>query len=181
MQTDLRVSLWCLKQVVVVCLVAVRTDILRLRSISVLFFHLCFIVSSLCDTIKEIRNNDQRKYRRPEEGLHLHLPASKTVLRTVKQRLITMATCLQTRACSTLPYLEISKQLVSSEVFPTAIMKMKFFWNVALCSLVEVYRRFRGTCCLHHQGDDSQDHWVLKSQAAAVRRPRCVTHKHCRT
>jgi hypothetical protein len=27
--------------------------------------------------------------------------------------------------------------------------------NVAPCSLVEVYRRFRGACCLHHQGDES--------------------------
>jgi hypothetical protein len=26
---------------------------------------------------------------------------------------------------------------------------------VAPCSLVEVYRRFTGTCCLHHQGDGS--------------------------
>jgi hypothetical protein len=31
-------------------------------------------------------------------------------------------------------------------------MKMAVFWVVAPCSLVEVYRRFRGTCCLHHQG-----------------------------
>jgi hypothetical protein len=27
------------------------------------------------------------------------------------------------------------------------------FWVVALCNLVEVYQRFRGPCCLHHQGD----------------------------
>jgi hypothetical protein len=27
------------------------------------------------------------------------------------------------------------------------------FWLVAPCSLVEVYQRFRGPCCLHHQGD----------------------------
>jgi hypothetical protein len=29
---------------------------------------------------------------------------------------------------------------------------MTVFWDVASCSLVEIYRRFRGTCCLH-QGD----------------------------
>jgi hypothetical protein len=29
---------------------------------------------------------------------------------------------------------------------------MAVFWVVAPCSLVEVYQRFRGTCCLHHQG-----------------------------
>jgi hypothetical protein len=32
-------------------------------------------------------------------------------------------------------------------------MKMAVFWAVAPCSLVEVYQRFRGPCCLHHQGD----------------------------
>jgi hypothetical protein len=32
---------------------------------------------------------------------------------------------------------------------------MAVFWVVAPCSLVEVYQRFRGPCCLHHQGDES--------------------------
>jgi hypothetical protein len=40
------------------------------------------------------------------------------------------------------------------EILTAASMKMAVFWVVALCSLVEVYRRFRGTCCLHHQGDE---------------------------
>jgi hypothetical protein len=31
---------------------------------------------------------------------------------------------------------------------------MAVFWFVALCILVEVYQRFRGTCCFHHQGDE---------------------------
>jgi hypothetical protein len=30
---------------------------------------------------------------------------------------------------------------------------MAVFWFVAPCSLVEVYQRFRGLCCLYHQGD----------------------------
>jgi hypothetical protein len=34
---------------------------------------------------------------------------------------------------------------------------MTVFGDVAPCSLVEVYRRFRGACCLHHQGDDTRD------------------------
>jgi hypothetical protein len=34
-------------------------------------------------------------------------------------------------------------------------MKMAVFWVVAPCSLVEVYQRFRGPCCLHHQGDEA--------------------------
>jgi hypothetical protein len=29
---------------------------------------------------------------------------------------------------------------------------MAVFRVVAPCSLVEVFRRLRGTCCLHHQG-----------------------------
>jgi hypothetical protein len=36
----------------------------------------------------------------------------------------------------------------------TDISKMAVFWVVAPCSLVEVYQRFRGPCCLHHQGDE---------------------------
>jgi hypothetical protein len=35
----------------------------------------------------------------------------------------------------------------------TTLLFEDVFW-VAPCSLVEVYRRFRGTCSLHHQGDD---------------------------
>jgi hypothetical protein len=31
-------------------------------------------------------------------------------------------------------------------------MKMTVFWNVARCGLVEIDCRFRGACCLHHQG-----------------------------
>jgi hypothetical protein len=31
---------------------------------------------------------------------------------------------------------------------------MAVFWVVSPCSLVEVYQRFRGPCCLHHQGDE---------------------------
>jgi hypothetical protein len=38
------------------------------------------------------------------------------------------------------------------QVLTAASMKMAIFWAVAPCSLVEVYRRFRGACCLHHQG-----------------------------
>jgi hypothetical protein len=32
-------------------------------------------------------------------------------------------------------------------------MNMTVFWDVASFSLVEVYRRFRGVFCLHHQDD----------------------------
>jgi hypothetical protein len=30
---------------------------------------------------------------------------------------------------------------------------MTVFWDIAPSSLVEVYRYFRGACCLHYQGD----------------------------
>jgi hypothetical protein len=32
--------------------------------------------------------------------------------------------------------------------------KMAVFWRDEPCSLVEIYRRFRGAYCLHHQGDE---------------------------
>jgi hypothetical protein len=34
------------------------------------------------------------------------------------------------------------------------ILKMTVFWDVAPCSLVEFYRRFRGACCLQYRPDD---------------------------
>jgi hypothetical protein len=41
---------------------------------------------------------------------------------------------------------------VGFEVLTAVSTKMAVFWIVAPCSLVEVYQRFRGPCCLHHQG-----------------------------
>jgi hypothetical protein len=35
--------------------------------------------------------------------------------------------------------------------------KMAVFWVVVPCSLVDVYRRFGGTWCLHHQRDRPDD------------------------
>jgi hypothetical protein len=46
------------------------------------------------------------------------------------------------------------KNLVVFEVLTEVSMKMAVFWVVAPCSLAEVYQRFRGPCCLHHQGDE---------------------------
>jgi hypothetical protein len=37
------------------------------------------------------------------------------------------------------------------------VMKMAVFWVVSPCSLVDVFRRFRGSYCLHHQGDHFPD------------------------
>jgi hypothetical protein len=44
----------------------------------------------------------------------------------------------------------------------TEIIKMAVFWVAAPCSLVEVYQRFKGACCLHHHRPDdggSKDLW----------------------
>jgi hypothetical protein len=40
------------------------------------------------------------------------------------------------------------------DVLTAATMKIAVFWVVAPCSLVEVYQRFRGACCLHHRPND---------------------------
>jgi hypothetical protein len=37
------------------------------------------------------------------------------------------------------------------EVLTAVNTKMAVFWVVVPCSLVEVYQRLRGPCCLHHQ------------------------------
>jgi hypothetical protein len=42
---------------------------------------------------------------------------------------------------------------VRFEILRVTSMKMAVFWVVALCSLVEIKRRFRGARYLHHQGD----------------------------
>jgi hypothetical protein len=39
------------------------------------------------------------------------------------------------------------------EFLTAARTNMAVFWVVAPCSLVEATQRFRGPCCLHHQGD----------------------------
>jgi hypothetical protein len=44
--------------------------------------------------------------------------------------------------------------LVEIQVLIAAIMKMRVFWDTLPRSLVEVYRRFGGACCPHHQGDE---------------------------
>jgi hypothetical protein len=44
--------------------------------------------------------------------------------------------------------------LVRFQVLTAAGMKkMAVFWDVARCSLVEIFQHFGGSCCRHHQGD----------------------------
>jgi hypothetical protein len=45
--------------------------------------------------------------------------------------------------------------LVGFDVLTAVGTKMAVFWVVAPCSLVKIYQRFRGPCCLHHQGDEA--------------------------
>jgi hypothetical protein len=46
---------------------------------------------------------------------------------------------------------------VRFQVLTAASMKFRFvFWDVLPCKII-VDRRFRGTCCLHHQGDEGPD------------------------
>jgi hypothetical protein len=40
-----------------------------------------------------------------------------------------------------------ASQATRADIF----LKMTVFWDVAPCSLAEVYRRFRGAYCLHYQ------------------------------
>jgi hypothetical protein len=49
-------------------------------------------------------------------------------------------------------------------------MNMAVFWVVAPCSLVELYRRFRGAYCLHHQGD-SDDGTPMTEAASTSEKP----------
>jgi hypothetical protein len=47
-----------------------------------------------------------------------------------------------------------NKQYVRFQVLTAASMKFRFVsWDVLPCKII-VDRCFRGTCCLHHQGDD---------------------------
>jgi hypothetical protein len=48
----------------------------------------------------------------------------------------------------------INLKHVGFEVLTAASMKMAVFCVVAPCNLVEIYRRLKGNCCPHHQGDD---------------------------
>jgi hypothetical protein len=44
-------------------------------------------------------------------------------------------------------------EIVGFKVLTAVSKKMAVFWVIAPCSLVEIYLRFRSTCCLHHQSD----------------------------
>jgi hypothetical protein len=41
----------------------------------------------------------------------------------------------------------------------TVYIQVTAFWNIMLCSLVEIDWRFRGAYCLHNQGPDCETTW----------------------
>jgi ABC-type amino acid transport system permease subunit len=43
-------------------------------------------------------------------------------------------------------------------ILVVAIMKIAVLWDVVLCSLVEAYQCFRGSCCLHLVGRQGHHH-----------------------
>jgi hypothetical protein len=54
------------------------------------------------------------------------------------------------------------------QVLTAASTEMTVFWTVAPCSLVEVYRRLRGACGLHNQGDDHSSLIALMMEATST-------------
>jgi hypothetical protein len=58
-------------------------------------------------------------------------------------------------------------------------MKMAIFWAVAPRRLLEVYRRFRGACCLH-QGDEGPDGATTQMIAIFKRNMLLVELINCR-
>jgi hypothetical protein len=58
------------------------------------------------------------------------------------------------------------RHFVGFEVLTAVSNKMAVFWVVAPCSLVEVYQRFRGPCCLHHYSSPWETQILLKSKEA---------------
>jgi hypothetical protein len=56
-----------------------------------------------------------------------------------------------------LPFLDTQKHVnnLEFEVLKAASIKMAVLWVAVPCRLIEIYRRFRDTCCLHDQCGDS--------------------------
>jgi hypothetical protein len=50
-------------------------------------------------------------------------------------------------------------------LYSNKFVKIAVFWVVAPCSLVEVFQRFSGPCCLHYQGVESSETLVNFYQA----------------
>jgi hypothetical protein len=62
------------------------------------------------------------------------------------------------------------RTFVRFQVLRAASTKMGVFWDVAPCSVVEFYKRFRDACCLDHQDDQESSPWWCRQQAPLKRR-----------
>jgi hypothetical protein len=49
-----------------------------------------------------------------------------------------------------------------------ASIKMAVFWDVAPCSLVEIDRRFRSSCYIHHQGQHSMFIFIVSVRTVGI-------------
>jgi hypothetical protein len=56
---------------------------------------------------------------------------------------------------------------VRFEMITTVLMKGSILWDITPCSLLKVNQCFRGTCCLHFQGQRISQ---VKNQCEAVAR-----------
>jgi hypothetical protein len=83
--------------------------------------------------------HEKNIYRAGHVSLSVHI---------IQLDLVSMVTLVSLMSC---PVLEVATlpAFVSG-----SSKKMAVFSVVAPCSLVEVYQRFRRTCCLHHQGNE---------------------------
>jgi hypothetical protein len=61
--------------------------------------------------------------------------------------------------------LSSSEDLLSSNQL--VVLKFRVFWDVLPCSQIDVDRRFRGACCLHHQ-DDGGSNVPLKRRSTII-------------
>jgi hypothetical protein len=55
--------------------------------------------------------------------------------------------------------------------------KMAVFWYVTPCSLVEVYRRFRGACCLHIKAVMEDKKHLTKLHGADIKKTEIFTYE----
>jgi hypothetical protein len=56
-----------------------------------------------------------------------------------------------------LTFLYKTYELVISQVPMATSIEVAVFWDVSGCSLIEIGRRFKSPCCLHHQGEVFSD------------------------
>jgi hypothetical protein len=56
-----------------------------------------------------------------------------------------------------------TKQVLIFQVPTSASMKMTVFWDVAPCSIIEIYQHFRGAYCLHCQYNSPLKRWSIST------------------